>query len=227
MDDRRKIVTRSPHRRVGVIPCPWLQIEPVEYESLLERDFIRLALLSPDLVGIRSQPFRIDVADLGTYTPDFLVTYTKSIRLVVEVKPSKFAGTEKYEKLFVAANEKLVASGFEFCVATEESIHKADRNNRAAILLRYARSHFESEAILRVLALANTCPDGISISELSDGANVSKEMVLHLIARRKLELNRKLDYSPNQLVKPILKGDQHGGIHPAAWLGCKNWSAAF
>ena len=47
MNPARSVVTRSPHRRVGYIPCPWLQGHHVAYESLLECRFVRIALLYP------------------------------------------------------------------------------------------------------------------------------------------------------------------------------------
>ncbi len=134
----RKVVTRSPHRRVGIIPCPWLQSTPVEYESLLERDFVRLALFSPGLLAVYSQPFKIDLGEDGTYTPDFLLSYPKSARLVVEVKPNVFSKSDKNQKLFAAAAQTLRKNGFEFCVATESQIRKRDRHENAAVLLRYA-----------------------------------------------------------------------------------------
>lgn len=57
MPAARKVVTRAPHRRVGLIACPWFQPNTIEYESLLERDFVRLALLDPDVSSISHQPF--------------------------------------------------------------------------------------------------------------------------------------------------------------------------
>ena len=69
MQAARKVVTRSPHRRVGLIACPWFQSTPIEYESLLERDFVRLALLDLEISSIAHQPFSLDLGELGTYFP--------------------------------------------------------------------------------------------------------------------------------------------------------------
>lgn len=227
MDDRRKIVTRSPHRRVGYIHCPWIQLERVEYESLLERDFVRIALLSPGLLGIQSQPFRLDLAELGTYTPDYLLIYPKNINLVVEVKPHNLVGSEKYQKLFTAAHRTLAERNFVFQVATEKSIRSDDRHERASILLRYAKSKYANSDLLRALAFAGTYPQGVRISDLSVGANVSNELVLHLIAKQSLSIGRQLNFSPNHITKITSKGEQDGSIHPSTWLGCKDWSTAF
>lgn len=220
----RKVVTRSPHRRVGIIPCPWLQSTPVEYESLLERDFVRLALFSPGLIAVYSQPFKIDLGEVGTYTPDFLLSYPQSMRLVVEVKPNEFSKSEKNQKLFAAVAQRLQENGFEFCIATDARIRKRDRHENAAVLLRYARSHFVSADVQRALAYAHANPEGISIEEVCVKARVRKELILHLIGQRKLSLNRNLDFSSKQIVRLISKGDGHGNLHPAAWLNCENWA---
>nr|WKF58516.1 hypothetical protein HUO10_003016 [Paraburkholderia busanensis] len=50
----RKVVTGAPHRRVGLIACAWFQSTPIEYESLLERDFVRIAPLDLQIASIRS-----------------------------------------------------------------------------------------------------------------------------------------------------------------------------
>ncbi len=223
----RKVVTRSPHRRVGIISCPWLQSTPVEYESLLERDFVRLALLSPGLVAIYSQPFTIDLGEAGTYTPDFLLSYSKSVRLVVEVKPDIYSRSEKNSALFAAAAQKLNESGFDFSVATDTRIRRRDRHGSGAVLLRYARSHFDPAEIQRALAYVHINPEGISVEEICAKAQVRKELILHLIGQRKLSLNRNLEFSSKQIVKLNSKGDGHDNLHPAAWLGCTNWSASF
>lgn len=84
----RIVVRRSPHRRVGYISCRWFQREQIAYESLLEQGFLHIALLCPGLERIQEQPFRLCLANRFHYTPDFLLTFYDSTRLVVEVKPS-------------------------------------------------------------------------------------------------------------------------------------------
>ena len=59
MKPARPVVTRSPHRMVGMVCCPWLQDQPIEHESMLERHFIMAALSIPGLRHIQHQPFKL------------------------------------------------------------------------------------------------------------------------------------------------------------------------
>ncbi|KAG1443608.1 hypothetical protein G6F57_018052 [Rhizopus arrhizus] len=136
----RKVVTRSPHRRVGYISCPWLQEDQVEYESLLELNIARIALLCPGLVSIRSQPFVIELPGGAKYTPDFRLDFASKLAVIVEVKPSKFV-RQHQEKLNAAA-ELLRSHGFTYLIATEEQIYKDGRDARASVYIRYARRKF-------------------------------------------------------------------------------------
>ena len=67
----RRVVTRSPHRRVGHVSCPWFQEDQVDWESLFEKGFIHIALLCPGLVELRFQPFKLELPIGLHYTPDF------------------------------------------------------------------------------------------------------------------------------------------------------------
>lgn len=82
----RKVITRSPRRKVGYINCKWFQNERIEHESQLEKRFVQCALLCPRLLSIKSQPFKIQISKKSTYTPDFLLTFDDGSIIVVEVK---------------------------------------------------------------------------------------------------------------------------------------------
>lgn len=138
VESKRKVVGRSPHRRVGYIFCPWLQAEAIEHESLLEKDFVRIALLCPDLLRIRSQPFTLELADGARYTPDFELTFSVHPPIVVEVKPRGFVA--KHRLMLRQAAAILEDSGRNFVVATEDEIQRAGRSERAALFLRAARA---------------------------------------------------------------------------------------
>ncbi len=77
----RKVVTRAPHREVGVVNPAWLLDHAVEHESHLERRFIMVALACPVVLDIVHQPLQLTlVVDSGQgpterkYTPDFRLT---------------------------------------------------------------------------------------------------------------------------------------------------------
>jgi hypothetical protein len=198
----RQVVTRSPDRRVGFASCPWFRSDPIEYESLLERDFVRLALLDLQISSISEQPFVLDLGELGAYTPDFLLK-GPNLKTVVEVKPKVFANNRRNAPRLKRADELLGQKGYRFMVATEEFIHADKRHVRAAILLRHARSHLSAEVTARVLAIASRFPRGIQIGKLASSAEVPKPTVLHLVARRNLRIAPSLILDDSELVYPI------------------------
>ncbi|MDG9967781.1 hypothetical protein N7638_07055 [Achromobacter mucicolens] len=211
----RKVVTRSPHRRVGYISCPWLQEEQVEYESLLELNFARIALLCPGLVSIRSQPFSIELPDGTKYTPDFRLDFANNLAVIVEVKPSKFV-LQHQEKLDVAV-ELLRSHGFTYLIATEEQIYKDGRDARASVYIRYARSHYADDVVRDALVKLQAQVSPGSIDKLAQYVGCPRELVLHLIGVRRLTVGPSLQ--PDRISFPSdLKELRNGEFCPASWL---------
>lgn len=205
----RDVITRSPHRRAGFVACPWFQSSPIEYESLLERDFIRLALLDLKSHAIEHQPFFIDLNELGEYTPDFLLL-KKGRKVVVEVKPDEHAENERNRPRLARARTILRPAGYEFIVATEKEIRSNGRHNRAAILLRHARSHLNPDKVSLLKSHAARFPSGIPIGALAASTGLPVSTVLHVIGRRGLRINSELDFSDSRLVFPI--GGENAGL---------------
>jgi len=202
MPAARKVVTRSPHRRVGLIACPWFQSTPIEYESLLERDFVRLALLDLQISSIFHQPFSLNLREFGTYFPDFLLVGPDK-KVVVEVKPDERARNDKNKPRLGCAEQLLREKGFQFFVATEKQIHQGKRHERASVLLRHARSHVSRVITERIIAAAAHSPKGITIRDLACEASTSVETVLHLVGRRRLQINKAFNFDEDQLVHPV------------------------
>ena len=198
----RKVVTRSPFRRVGTVACPWFRHAPIEYESLLERDFIRLALLSLKVSAIFEQPFTLDLGDAGRYTPDFLLMHEHG-PIVVEVKPSARASEAEIQSRLASAAKMLAGRNHRFMVATEDFIRADKRHDRAALILRQARSHLQFNVTSKVLAIASRRPDGITIRHLADKVGVPQSTVLHLVGRRQLRIGESLHIDEHQLVFPV------------------------
>ena len=201
MPAARKVVTRAPHRRVGLIACPWFQPDVIEYESLLERDFVRLALLDPQVSSISHQPFSLNLGEFGNYVPDFLLE-GPGRRLVVEVKPEERALNTKNKPRLACAERVLQERGFDFLIATEKFIRQDKRHERASILLRYARSQLPTDLSQRVAKVASRHPQGITIRALASEAQTSIDTVLHLVGRRRLRINKALSFDDDQLVYP-------------------------
>lgn len=201
MPAARKVVTRAPHRRVGLIACPWFQPNTIEYESLLERDFVRLALLDAEVSSISHQPFLLDLGEFGSYVPDFLLV-SPARKLVVEVKPEERALNTKNKPRLACAERILREQGFGFLVATEKFIRRDKRHERASILLRYARSQLPADLCKRVTEVASGHPQGITIRALASKTQTSVDTVLHLVGRRRLRINKALSFDEDQLVYP-------------------------
>lgn len=198
----RKIVSRSPHRRVGRIACPWFQQCAIEYESLLERDFVRIALLNSEISAIIHQPFFVDLGEHGRYIPDFLLLGPKK-NVVVEVKPDKHANNSRNKPRLSCAAELLARQGYKFLVASEITIHAGGRHERAALLLRYARSHLAPALVTNIVSAAARYPGGISIRDLAADAAVPTQAVLQAIGRRHLRIGTTLACGEDDLVHPV------------------------
>ncbi|MEM5432826.1 Tn7 transposase TnsA N-terminal domain-containing protein [Cupriavidus oxalaticus] len=206
MSCARKVVTRSPHRRVGRIACPWFQPTAIEYESLLERDFVRLTLLDLGVSSISHQPFSLDLGNLGKYVPDFLLIGPNK-NLVVEVKPEVHAASARNKPRLARAKEILLDRGYRFAVATDRHIHGDGRHHRASILLRHARGQVGTAILARVEEVASRHCGGIDIGGLAKAADAPLQAILHLVGRRRLRLNAMLGLGEADPVYPL--GDGH------------------
>lgn len=92
----RKITNSGTKKNIGKFPSVKMQTS-VWYESHLERDYIYLLEIDPDVLSFSGQPFKITYSLDGSqrkYTPDFFVTRGQGVQ-VVEVKPADKASLEK------------------------------------------------------------------------------------------------------------------------------------
>lgn len=213
----RKVFNRSPHRRVGFIACSWFQEDYLEYESLLELSFARIALLCPGLTRIQSQPF-VDLPGFPKYTPDFRLDFDASPTMFVEVKPS--VHLERHRQALNAAGTILKSHGFQFLIATDDLIHHQDRHVRASVFIRYARSHHSPHVV--EMAMSRVVAHGLpsALCELEAAGVCSVELLRHLVGIRRL------------VVEPSLEGlslnvpNCHENLLPASWLNSSEGRAA-
>jgi uncharacterized protein YlzI (FlbEa/FlbD family) len=183
----RKVVTRSPKRKVGLINCRWFQSHPIEHESQLEKRFVYCTLLCPQVVQIESQPFTLEIGK-KSYTPDFLVKFSNGQALVVEVKVNH--RVDKYLELFNGVKKILSLRHFPFFVLTQNEIDRLEQPRVAAEILRYGKSEFTAATLQTILDAMSGCKTTcLSIGTLVERSGACREAVLHLIARRKLTLH--------------------------------------
>lgn len=137
----RKITNAGTTKLIGKFPSLKMG-KVVWYESLLERDYLYLLEIDPDVVSYREQPGRIYYTLNGRshhYTPDLLVE-RRHAKQLIEVKPKRKAKEEKFVRLFQLAEEVCRRGGYEFKVATEEVIRLQPRLDGVKLLYKYART---------------------------------------------------------------------------------------
>lgn len=208
----RPVVSRSPHRRVGYIPLPWLQNELIAYESLLEAAFVRWACLCPTLRKIRHQPFRLDLGTLGTYVPDYLLECTRGNPVVIEVKPR--AHVAKHRAKLEAAQDTIERARCDFLVCTEDDIHAYERAERAAEFLRFARSALTSTQVSEMLQKLQRLEFPVGKHRIVSQCDIPRAHVNYLIGRKHLALASTL--STDRIF--TTEGVEHGFVSARTWL---------
>jgi hypothetical protein len=199
----RKVVTRSPHRPVGIVACSWIQDYAIEYESQLERRFIHQILILPFVRRVLHQPFKLGYqvdGKLHTYIPDFLIQLSDDTKLVIEVKPRKFV--KKHLIKLTAAEEILSTHGIRFLVITDEEIDDGVKSINVSLILRYARGSISEQTQQQCLNILRNAKIPLSISELKATTNATEGDILYLAGRRIVSLNVDLHlklthFSPN------------------------------
>ncbi|MFZ6755217.1 Tn7 transposase TnsA N-terminal domain-containing protein [Undibacterium sp. Dicai25W] len=226
MKPSRKVVTRSPHRVVGLIACNWLQKQPIEYESQLEKRFIQKILLTQGVTEVIHQPFQIEYGDAleKNYTPDFLITFQDGTKIVAEVKPEKFI--PKFADTFDAAGDILQQRNFKFCVVSELQIDIKDEPESIDLLLRYAKGSFPNsniEAVKQFISCATTRE--ISIKEICGSTNSSIHLLFHMLGRRILRFSNEIATSTNTLILGNAEGEYDDNVFIPNWLNDTQWTA--
>lgn len=188
---RSKSMTRS---LSGVLP---FRGQGVSYESGLERDFIRIWLLDPDVVAIVAQPAQIPfTAHNGRsyiYPPDFFVQFdgrTGRKPLLVEVKmreqwvPNWREWLPKWKAAYRFARDR----GWEFRIYDEGRIRGAVLEN-VEFLQRYRNLSFDpvfTAAVLNTLSLMKAAPFHHLIAlHFTGNEAIGRSHLWHLIAAGK------------------------------------------
>lgn len=223
MKPKRKVVTRSPYRSVGLVACNWLQAEPIEHESYLERRFIQRMLLTPGVTAIISQPFRISYGENNekSYTPDFLVRLQSKV-LVIEVKPEQFIA--KFEETFDLVSVILQERLMSLHVVTDKMIDVEDIPDDIDLLLRYARGNVPQAEIDDVLKIFIDQSVTVPLSELIQFAPSGISTIYHMIGRKILVFKDAISLSPNTKIHKNCLGELNGDVCIPDWLDAATWN---
>ncbi len=219
MRPARRIVTRSPHRSVGLVAAPWLQPHAIEHESELEKRFLDIALVCPSVCRIHSQPFvLVDIAD-GNYTPDYLVRLRGGVELVVEVKPERFV--ERDRERFNAATAKLSERRIDFYVLNEHVLDER-RSGQGRLWRRYAMAALDQSGHAALSELAAQ-PDGVSMAD-AVAAGTAMTVIYRALARRELLSVDGLNLSmQTRLITPQPLEPCDERLYFDRWFGCTSW----
>lgn len=137
---KRKITNTGTTKVIGKLPSLKMNTA-IWWESQLERDYIYLLEIDPNVLSYCEQPFTITYTSqrkLKRYTPDFLVTRPQN-QQIVEVKPEHLAYDDKNLQLFRQIAPIAIANEMEFVVITERMIRVQPRLNNIKLLYKYAK----------------------------------------------------------------------------------------
>jgi hypothetical protein len=138
------------------------------FESLLERDLIFLLDFDANVLSYEAQPFSLPVRSNGrrrSYTPDFLI-YTKSGKLLVEVKPTQFVDKPGNRTKFRAADRLCESRAWKFQILTEKEIRRGCRLANVKKLTQYARLPVDLLLEAKILSTLGEAPVPLSIEKL-------------------------------------------------------------
>lgn len=123
----RKVVTRSGRGFRGYFPSKKLN-RSVQFESLLERDAIRLFEISKEVVNYKEQPtiiyYYLDETQ-KRYYPDFEVILRGNTVIHVEIKPSRRLATTELTTRFRAISHRYKDRPEHFIILTEIELRVA------------------------------------------------------------------------------------------------------
>lgn len=139
MKPARKITNSGTRKNIGKFPSRKMQAT-IWFESLLERDYIYLLEIDPDVLSFYGQPFKVlytSDSKQRKYTPDFFVE-RRNEKQVIEVKPASKASSDKNLSLFQKVTPICEEKGWKFIVVTEEVIRVQPRLSNIKILFKYS-----------------------------------------------------------------------------------------
>jgi hypothetical protein len=215
----RKVVTRSPHRSVGLIACSWIQEQCIEYESQLERRFVQRSLVFPGVQRILHQPFSIPYVEEGkelSYTPDFFLLFRDGTKVVVEVKPEIFFA--KHLDKLMKAEQFLKKKDVPFLVVPDTKIDSDCSAENAELLLRYTRGAIADDCLSKCIGVLQTSGVPLAVDLLMQMADTSFGSILHLAARGHLSIPLSKRIDDQTLVSIPKKENKNDYVRFCGWF---------
>lgn len=163
----RKVVRRSHAGFVGLFHSRKAK-NPLEFESLLERDFLYLVEVNPSVVGVKCQPCEIRWSRHGNiyrHIPDFELRYLTGTELI-EIKPDAKAADPAVAIRTQLVSALLAEGGVPYRVIGENFIRREPHLSRAKTLLHGLGYEPSASATAAVVDLLRAEPGGLAIVEI-------------------------------------------------------------
>jgi len=191
---------------------PSLKLERmVDFESLIERDFIYVLDFEQDVEMFIEQPLSIEYEQAGRilhYTPDFWIIKTGQ-PILVECKPEKRVDLPENQRKFAAAQRWCGARGWQYQVVTEEQLRRGPRLANIRLLTQFARYNIQSEVKSRIRTWLTATSGPVTIADLMVKVNPEqpdsvKIPIYHMAFHHELSL--RLDEAPLSLNSSVSLG---------------------
>ncbi len=188
---------------------PSLKMERmVQFESLVELDYLHLLDYEQDVEKFEEQPLTIEYLYGGKilhYTPDFHVVRSGR-NWLIECKADKFVDTDENQRKFAAATVWCHERGWNFAVATADQIRAGYRLQNVKFLTRYARQKVDPAVRSSIFAAILEANSPFSVADLakqthSQDISISLAAIFHMLFRHELESD--LDQALISLITPI------------------------
>jgi hypothetical protein len=166
----------------------------VDFESLIERDFIYLLDFEKHIAAFTAQPCVIPYQHEGkahTYTPDFHFVRTDRSMAIVECKPEAFVNTEKNQRKFAAGRQWCAERACHFFVVTDKHLKSNHRVKNVKLLTQHARHDISADHRRKITALLAASPTPLTIADLMvnidpDNPTAAIVPILHLAFHHEL-----------------------------------------
>lgn len=216
----RRLIKPTTPRTVHLLNLSSALDAPVQAEATTEADFVRLAALCPNVVHIAAQPESFELPT-GRYTPDYRIDCVNGQRSYWEVKLE--SRIEKYGTTFAAMSAQALALNARFFVISDTSIRRRSQHKTAQLIHRYAKAQPTAKECELVVAEVLGAREGISTQRLLQRTSVARELVLHLLACRRLTFKSRVGIdSHDLLIHPSFLEDRDE-LLLARWLDVSTW----
>ncbi|GLR84056.1 hypothetical protein [Bradyrhizobium iriomotense] len=194
-DATRKVVTYRSGHFTGFVPSR-KNGDMVQYESILERDYIQLLESDQGVLKYSEQPNALRWSDgERSYktTFDFVVTRRNKTRYLVEVKPLAKVIEHRLDELYGYARAAAIARGYvDLELWTEREIRAMPRLGNAELIVSGETAFSERAFELALLTAVSSMRrhfDRASIRELRVASNLGQAaywQIIRMIARGQL-----------------------------------------